>query len=111
MAHCYIKIGINMNQEELLQVKKDIENLGDDIKKLIGDLSNVSKEGAMELKAVGTASLEKVLEQVNSSKDKVGKTTDYLLCKTKCTLYERPFTCLGLAAIIGIVVGAMMTKK
>lgn len=111
MSHWYIQIGADMNQEALSQVKQDLEHLIADVQNLVSDLGNASKEEALELKEAGLSSINKVLEQVNLSKDRVGKTTDYLLCKTKCTFYERPFTCLGLAALVGIAVGAMMTRK
>ena len=35
MNDFYIQIGVKMNQEELSQVKQDIERLGADVKKLM----------------------------------------------------------------------------
>jgi hypothetical protein len=37
MNHWYIKIGVFMNQEELAQVKQDIEKLVSDVKRLVID--------------------------------------------------------------------------
>ena len=111
MSRWYIQIGADMNQEALSQVKQDLEHLLADVQNLVSDLGSASKEEALELKEVGLSSINKVLEQVNLSKEKLAQTSDYFLCKTKCTLYEKPFISLSVAAIIGMAIGAMIAKK
>ena len=100
-----------MNQEALSQIKQDLEHLTVDIQKLVNDLGSASKDEMVELKEVGLSSVNKVLEQVNLSKKKLAQTSDYFLCKTKCTLHEKPLISLSVAAIIGIAIGAMIAKK
>lgn len=111
MSHWYIQIGANMNQEALSQVKEDLEHLTADMQKLVSDLGSASKDEVVELREAGLSSVNKVLEQVNLSKEKLAQTGDYLLCKTKCTLHEKPLLSLSVAAIIGMAIGAMISKK
>ena len=111
MSHWYIQIGKDMNPEALSQVKQDLEHLTADIQKLVSDLGCASKDEAVELKEVGLSSMNKVLEQVNLSKEKLAQTSDYFLCKTKCTLHEKPLLSLSAAAFIGMVIGAVTAKK
>jgi ElaB/YqjD/DUF883 family membrane-anchored ribosome-binding protein len=111
MSHWYIQIGVDMNSEALSQVKQDLEHLTADIQKLISDLGDASKEEALELKEAGLSSVNKVLEQVNLSKEKLAQTSDYFLCKTKCTLHEKPLLSLSVVAVIGMAIGAMIARK
>lgn len=111
MGHWYIQIGTDMNQEALSQVKQDLEHLIADAQNLVNDLGSASKEEALELKEASLSSINKMLEQVNLSKEKLAQTSDYFLCKTKCTLYEKPFVSLSVAAMIGMAIGVMISKK
>ena len=63
------------------------------------------------LKEAGLSSVNKVLEQVNLSKEKLAQTSDYFLCKTKCTLHEKPLLSLSVVAVIGMAIGAMIARK
>ena len=51
------------------------------------------------------------LKLSNLSKEKLAQTSDYFLCKTKCTLHEKPLLSLSTAALIGVVIGAVIAKK
>ena len=83
MTHCYIQIGIEMNQEELTQVKQDMERLVADVKKLMSS----------DEKACCTSSDGK------------------LNCHPKCGDHRKALMCLGLTALVAGIAGAMMTRK
>lgn len=83
MTHCYIQIGIQMSQEELTQVKQDMERLVSDVKKLM------------------------------TSDDKTCCTSEdgKISCHAKCGNHGKAIMCLGLAALVAGIVGAMIAKK
>lgn len=83
MTHCYIQIGIQMNQEELTQVKQDMERLVADVKKL---MSGDEKPCC-------------------TSED--GK----IACHLKSGSHTKAWMCLGLTALVAGIAGVMMTKK
>lgn len=70
-----------MNQEELSQVKQDIEKLVSDVKRLVTDSGTSKAEDGNELSKCG------------------------------CHPQSRPVFWLGLFALIGGIVGAMMYRK
>lgn len=72
-----------MNQEELAQVKQDIERLVTDVKKLMS-----SDEGA-------------------SCTNEDGKMT----CHSKCGNHTKAFMCLGLTALLAGIAGVIITRK
>ena len=100
-----------MNPEALSKVRQDLEHLTADFQKLVSDLGGASKDEVVELKEAGLSSVKKVLKQINLSKEKLAQTSDYFLCKTKCTLHEKPLLSLSTAALIGVVIGAVIAKK
>jgi ElaB/YqjD/DUF883 family membrane-anchored ribosome-binding protein len=100
-----------MNQEDLEKVTQDIEQLIADIKKLLNDVSDVSTQGVSEIKSESVALLDNALERLHESKNHLAKAGDYALCKVKVGIYEHPMASLGLAAILGAIVGAMITRK
>jgi ElaB/YqjD/DUF883 family membrane-anchored ribosome-binding protein len=81
MNHWYIQIGADMNQEELTQVKQDIEKLVTDVKKLVSSNGECKTEDG---KVIG---------------------------KCECHPQGRPVFWLGLFAVIGGIIGAMMYRK
>ncbi len=100
-----------MNNECLENLTQDIEQLIADTKKLLNDASEVSTQGASELKLEGVALLDKALERINASKKQVSQAGDYALCKAKVGIHEHPLASLGIAALLGGVVGAIVTRK
>ena len=111
MSRWYIQIGVDMNHEGLQKVTQDVERLIADTKKLINDASDASAQGVSEMKSEGVALLDKALERINESKNQVSKAGDYALCKAKVGIHEHPIASLGLAAILGAVVGALIARK
>ena len=111
MSRWYIQIGVDMSHEGLEKVTQDVEQLIADIKKLLNDASNASTQGVSEMKSEGIALLDKALERLNQSKKQVAQAGDYALCKAKVGIHEHPMASLGLAAILGAVVGAMIARK
>ena len=81
MNYWYIQIGVAMNQEEISQVKQDIEKLVTDVKRLITDTNTCKTEDGKEA------------------------------AKCNCHPQNRPVFWLGLFAIVGGIVGAMLYRK
>ena len=111
MSHWYIQTRVDMNPEALSKVRQDLESLTADFQKLVSDLGGASKDEVVELNEVGLSPFNKVLNHINLSKEKLAQTGDYYLCKTKCTLHEKPLLSLSVAAIIGMAIGAVIAKK
>jgi ElaB/YqjD/DUF883 family membrane-anchored ribosome-binding protein len=111
MSRWYIQIGVDMSYEGLEKVTQDVEQLIADMKKLLNDTSNASTQGVSEMKSEGIALLDKALARLNQSKKQVVQAGDYALCKAKVGIHEHPISSLGLAAILGAVVGAMIARK
>ena len=111
MSRWYIQIGVDMNHEGLQKVTQDVERLIADTKKLINDASDASTQGVSEMKSEGVALLDKALKRLNESKNQIEQAGDYALCKAKVGIHEHPVASLGLAAILGAVVGAIITRK
>ena len=83
MTHFYIQIGVKMNQEELSQVKQDMERLVADVKKLM----------SRDDKACCTSDEENVT------------------CHAKCGNHKKAWICLGLTALGLGIAGAMIARK
>ncbi len=111
MSRWYIQIGVDMNHEGLQKLEQDVEQLITDTKKLLNDASEAGAQGASELKAEGVALLDKALERINTSKNQVARAGDYALCKAKVGIHEHPMASLGIAALLGAVVGAMIARR
>ena len=111
MSRWYIQLVVDMSHDGLDKVTHDVEQLIADTKKLLNDASEASTQGASELKAEGVALLDKALERLNESKNKAAQATDYALCKAKVGIHEHPMASLGIAALLGAVVGAIVTRR
>jgi ElaB/YqjD/DUF883 family membrane-anchored ribosome-binding protein len=111
MSRWYFQIGVDMNHECLEKVTRDVEQLIADTKKLLNDAGDVSTQGVSEMKSEGVAMLDKALERLNESKNQVAKASDYALCKAKVSMHEHPMATLGMAALLGAVVGAIVARK
>lgn len=83
MTHYYIQIGIDMSQEELTQVKQDMERLVADVKKLM-----TSDE-----------------KPCCTSED--GK----IACHLKSGSHTKAWMCLGLTALLAGIAGVMLAKR
>lgn len=83
MNDFYIQIGVKMNQEELSQVKQDIERLVADVKKLM----------ASDDKACCKSEEENVA------------------CHTKCGNHKKAWMCLGLTALGLGIAGVLIARK
>ena len=100
-----------MNHEGIEKVSQDVERLIVDAKKLFADASNVGNHEISEIKVEGIALLNKALEQLNSRKKQIAQASDYAICKTKCRIHDHPLASLGIAALLGGMVGAILTRK
>jgi ElaB/YqjD/DUF883 family membrane-anchored ribosome-binding protein len=100
-----------MNHEGFEKVTQDVEQLIADTKKLLNDASDASTKGVAEMKTEGIAMLDKALERINSSKNQIAQAGDYALCKAKCSVYEHPMASLGIAALLGGIVGVIIARK
>jgi len=83
MTYYYILLGIQMSQEELAQVKQDIERLVADVKKLMSADEEVS------------------------CTNEDGKMT----CHSTCGNHTKAFICLGLTALVAGIAGVIITRK
>jgi ElaB/YqjD/DUF883 family membrane-anchored ribosome-binding protein len=104
-------MGVDMNNECLEKLTRDVEQLIADTKKLLNDAGDVSTQSVSEMKSEGVALLDKALERLNESKNQVAKASDYALCKAKVRIHEHPMATLGMAALLGVVVGAIVARK
>ena len=111
MSQWYVQIGVDMNHECLEKVTRDVEQLIADTKKLLNDAGEASTQSVSEMKSEGVALLDKALERLNESKNQVAKASDYALCKAKVGIHEHPMATLGMAALLGVVVGAIVARK
>ena len=59
----------------------------------------------------GIALLDKALVRINASKNQVAQAGNYALCKAKVDIHEHLIASLGLALILGAVVGAIIARK
>ncbi|SMC44607.1 DUF883 family protein [Polynucleobacter kasalickyi] len=100
-----------MNYDGLVQIQKDLEQLISDAKKLMSDVSEVSEKDAVDLKAAGVALLNQALDQINTIKSQVVQTGEQVICKTQSSIHKRPMMSLGLAALVGGLVGAILARK
>ena len=100
-----------MNHECLVKVTQDVERLIADTKKLLSEASNASTQGVTDQKTEGIALLDKALERLNVNKNQLAQASDYALCKAKCGIHEHPMACLGMAALLGGVVGAIVSHR
>ena len=82
MCRWCIQIGVDMSQEELMQIKQDMERLICDVKKLAqSDRASCAGE--------------------------VGE----VICHSKYAMNKHPLICLGVTAIIGGLIWAMIARK
>ena len=100
-----------MDHDGLVQVQNDVEQLITDAKKLMSDVGSVSEKEAAELKVAGVALLDKALERINTSKSQIKQSGEQFLYKAKCGTHEHPIRSLGIAALIGGLVGAILFRK
>jgi ElaB/YqjD/DUF883 family membrane-anchored ribosome-binding protein len=100
-----------MNHDGLQKLTQDVEQLIADTKKLINDAGNAGAQEVSEMKSDGIALLDKALERIKESKNQVAQAGDYALCKAKVSIYEHPMASLGVAALLGVVVGALIARK
>lgn len=100
-----------MNNEGLEKVTQDVEQLIADAKKLLADAGSASTQEVTELKNEGIALLNTALERLDAGKKQVAQVSDHAVCKAKCTIHEHPMACLGAAALLGGVVGAILARK
>jgi len=103
--------GVDMSHERLKKLSQNIKQLIADTKKLFNDENNTSTQGITEMKSEAIALLDKALERINASKKQVAQTGDYAICKAKVDIHEHPIASLGLALILGAVVGAIIARK
>ena len=99
-----------MNNECLEKLTQDMERLIADTKKLLNDAGDASTQGVSEMKSEGVALLDKALQRLNESKHQVTKASDYALCKAKVGIHEHPMASLGIAALLGVIVGAIFVN-
>ena len=100
-----------MNNECLEKLTQDVERLIADTKKLLNDAGDASTQGVSEMKSEGVALLDKALERLNASKKQMMQAGDYALCKAKCNIHEHPMASLGMAALLGAIVGAIVARR
>ena len=111
MSRWYIQIGVDMKHECLEKVTQDVEQLIADTKKLLNDASDAGSQGVSEIKSEGVALLDRALERLNESKNQAAKAGDYALCKARSSIHEHPMASLGLAALLGVIVGTLIIRK
>jgi ElaB/YqjD/DUF883 family membrane-anchored ribosome-binding protein len=100
-----------MNNEGIHRVTQDVEQLIADTKKLLDDASDASAQRVSEIKTEGIALLDKALDRINASKNQVSQAGENALCKAKCSIHEHPMASIGIAALFGAVVGAMIARR
>lgn len=96
-----------MNNDNFIQIQKDIERLTSDVKNLVGD-------GAINSKRLCEESVDMFHEAMERCAD-VGhsciKTSEDLMSRANNCVQHRPLLSLGVAALLGGIAGVIISRR
>ena len=100
-----------MANEKFVQIQKDIELLIGDVRNLIDDSLGEGAGQAKEITKESIAMLNETLEKCASVKDECIESGKNAILRASCCVQHRPILSLGLAALVGGIIGAAVSRR
>jgi ElaB/YqjD/DUF883 family membrane-anchored ribosome-binding protein len=106
-----IKFEIKMPNENLIQIQRGLQQLMENVHRLIDDSIGDGASQAKKISKEGAAMFENVLEKCASIKDECMDSSRNMLCKAENCVQHKPILSLGLAALVGGIIGAVISRR
>jgi ElaB/YqjD/DUF883 family membrane-anchored ribosome-binding protein len=100
-----------MLDEQLKAVRADTELLMRDAQNLFHEAKSLSGERADALRAQGAAMLDSALTQVQQIQTKAVEKSKALATSTNTYVHDHPWQAVGVAAVVGTLVGLLIARK
>jgi len=100
-----------MLDEQLKAVRADTELLMRDAQNLFHEAKSLSGEKADALRAQGAAMLDSALTQVQQIQTKAVEKSKALATSTNTYVHDHPWQAVGVAAVVGTLVGLLIARK
>lgn len=100
-----------MTNENIAQIQKDLSQLMENVGQLIDSSISDSAGQAKNITTEGVAMLEEVLEKCTAIKDICVSSSKNALCKAEDCVQHKPFLSLGVAALVGGIIGAVISRR
>ncbi len=100
-----------MLDEQLKAVRADTELLMRDAQNLFHEAKSLSGEKADALRAQGVAMLDSALAQVQQFQNKAIEKSKAVATGTNTYVHEHPWRAVGIAAVVGTLVGMLIARK
>lgn len=100
-----------MLDEQLRAVRADTELLVRDAQNLFHEAKSLSGDRADALRAQGAAMLDSALAQVQQIQTKAVEKSKALATSTNTYVHDHPWQAVGVAAVVGTLVGLLIARK
>lgn len=100
-----------MLDEQLRAVRADTELLVRDAQKLFHEAKSLSGDRADALRTQGVAMLDAALAQVQQIQTKAVEKSKALATSTNAYVHDHPWQAVGVAAVVGTLVGLLIARK
>lgn len=100
-----------MTNENIAQIQKDLSRLMENVQELIDRSISDSANQVKNITTEGVSMLEDVLEKCTAIKDTCVSSGKNALCKAEDCVQHKPFISLGIAALIGGIIGAVISRR
>lgn len=96
-----------MANENIRRIQRDIDQLISHVRNLIEDGADQTKE----LSEGGVEMLNEAMDKCSDAKEACVETTKDMLYRAHCCVQHRPLLSLSVAALLGGVIGAMLSRR